>query len=66
MTQGSFHLSLFKLPCSVVQEPVLCHSDSAGRTGSPGPASETGVIRPTLQETTIDINKRQRTRTTNQ
>lgn len=52
LTQGSFHLSPFKLPCLVVQEPVLCHSDCAGRTGSPGPASVTGPTRPTLQETT--------------
>lgn len=50
LTPSSFHLIPFKLPCLVVQEPALCHSDSADPTGSPGPASATAATPPTLQE----------------
>lgn len=50
LTPSSFHLIPFILPCVVVQEPALCHSDSAGQTGSPGPASVTAATLPTLQE----------------
>lgn len=50
LTPSSFHLIPFILPCLVVQEPALCHSDSAGQTGSPGPASATAATPPTLQE----------------
>lgn len=51
-TQGSFHLIPFILPCLVVQVPALCHSDSAGRTDSPGPASVTATTPPTLEKQT--------------
>ena len=50
--QNSLHLLPFMLPCLVVQEPALCHSDSAGQTGSLGPASVTAATPPTLQKTT--------------
>lgn len=48
LTQSFSHLIPFILPCLVVQEPVLCRSDSAGRTGSPGFASATAATLPPL------------------
>lgn len=48
LTRSSFRLIPFILPCLVVQEPARCRSDSAGQTGSLGPASVTAAALPTL------------------